>query len=259
MSESRAPSSYVYGIVPGDAPPAPSRGGVAEADELRTVAFERVAAIVSTVPTVPVKGTRANLMAHSDVLQEAVQASTVLPMRFGFVMADDDAVREQLLKPRHDELEGLLQKMAGRVEMGVKAYYLEDALLTSILSENRDIADLREATRKLPGEAGYYQRIRLGELIVSAIDRRRRRDSAQILRRLDELAVDHVLQEEIPERMVLKASVLVERQRAPALQQLIAELAEQHGRWMQFTCVGPLPPYSFVQLAAHPQAATGRG
>jgi hypothetical protein len=252
---SRSSSSYVYGIVPSDALPKLTRRGVADADDVRTVAVEGVAAIVSDLASAPVRASRANLMAHSDVLQEAIQASTVLPMRFGFVMANDDAVREELLRARFNELERLLREMAGRVELSVKAYYLEDALLTSILKENRAIADLRDATRRLPGDAGYYQRIRLGELIASGVEHRGRLDSAQILLRLDQLAVESVPETEIPERMVLKASFLVARERVPALQRLVAELADQYSGSLHFTCLGPLPPYSFVHLSHRPEPA----
>jgi hypothetical protein len=256
---SRSRSSYVYGIVPSGDVPSFEQRGVGEAGELRTVASGRIAAIVSTISAVPVRASRANLMAHSDVLQEAIATSTVLPMQFGFVMASDDAVREELLEPRQAELEGLLEDMAGRVEMGVKAYYLEDALLRGIVTENRTIAEIREATRRLPGDAGYYQRIRLGELIVSAITTKREHDASHLLRRLHALAVKRVTETEIPERMVLKAWFLVERGRVRAFQRLVAELAEENSHSMQLTCLGPLPPYNFVRLAPAGKAAVATG
>jgi hypothetical protein len=244
------PASYVYGIVPAGVRLRLTRRGVGEAGELRTVSTERAAAIVSTVAEVPVPATRANLMAHSDVLQEAVEASTVLPMRFGFVMASDEAVHDDLLVAREPELERLLANMGDRVEMSLKVYYLEDPLLASIVTEDPTIAELRETTRRLPPEAGYYHRIRLGELIVAAIESRRRRDSSHVLERLGPLAVETVTETDLPERTVLKASLLIERRDVPAFQRLVADLARELCESMQFTCVGPLPPYNFVRFAS---------
>ena len=44
------------------------------------------------------------LRLHWRVLEEAAAPTTVLPVRFGTVMADDAAVVDDLLAPRHDEL-----------------------------------------------------------------------------------------------------------------------------------------------------------
>jgi hypothetical protein len=251
---SRSYATYVYGIVPDAAIPRLTKRGVEGADDVRAVVSGPAAALVSNVKTMPVRATRANLMAHSDVLQEAIQESDVLPMRFGFVMDTDDAVRDELLGRRRRELADLLSEMAGRVEMAVKVYYLEDAVLTQIITDNPSIARLRESTRGLPGDAGYYQRIRLGEVIASAIEIRRTEDSAKILERLNTGAVRSVRDTQTPEQMVLKASFLVERDRVPAFQTLASELAAEGSSSMQFTCLGPLPPYSFVQLRAPAEA-----
>ena len=257
MTDVRSPpATYVYGIVPVGAPLRLTKRGVGEQGKLRIVQSGRTAAIVSTADSVPVSTTRANLMAHSDVLQEAVEATTVLPMRFGFVMPSDEAVHDDLLVAREAELERLLEDMDDRVEMSLKVYYLEEPLLARIVAEDPAIAELRETTQRLPDEAGYYHRIRLGELVVAAIERRRLRDSAHILQRLGLLAVDTVTATELPERAVLKASLLVERRDVSAFQQEVSELAEELAETMQFASVGPLPPYNFVRFGSSAEPAT---
>jgi hypothetical protein len=247
-------ATYVYAVVPSDARPNVTQRGVDEADRVRTIVSGPVAALVSDVKAVPVPAERANLVAHSDVLQDAVQTSTVLPMRFGIVMPSDDAVRDDLLDARRAELEHLLSEVAGRAEMSVKAYYVEDALLASILTENPSIAQLRDETRRLPGDGGYYQRIRLGERIASAIDNRRARDSHQILDQLAPLAVRSVRDTPTAEQMLLKASFLVARDRIPEFRRLVGSLAERASPLIHFTCLGPLPPYSFVRFDAGSRA-----
>lgn len=250
-----APATYVYGIVPADAQLRLASRGVGNRGELRTVRSERAAAIVSTVDSVPLPTTRANLMAHSDVLQEAVETSTVLPMRFGFVMSSDEAVHDDLLVARAAEIERLLDGMADRVEINVKVYYLEEPLLARIVAEDAAIAELRETAQRLPDEAGYYHRIRLGELTLAAIESRRRRDSAHVLERLGPLAADTATATELPERAVLKASFLVERRNVPAFQEAVSTLAEELSETMQFTLVGPVPPYNFVRFGSPADAA----
>src|SRR5947209_4187247 len=62
-------AAYVYGVVRGSATP-PAGGGVDE-QAVRLAGNGELAALVSTAPSVPVKASRRNLMAHSRVLKEA--------------------------------------------------------------------------------------------------------------------------------------------------------------------------------------------
>src|SRR4051812_36609880 len=92
---------------------------------VRWVAEDRLAAAVSDVPPEWRTAGRADLEAHDRVLSALL--GTVVPMRFGVVLGDDELC--ELL--RHaDELEALLARVEGRVQMSVKAFYRdEDALL----------------------------------------------------------------------------------------------------------------------------------
>jgi hypothetical protein len=87
---------YVYGIVetgttlPGDLP------AVGGATRVELVAHGRLAALVSGVGSDRALGTRADLLSHEQVLDTVAAGSTVLPMRFGAVLADRAAVVEEL-------------------------------------------------------------------------------------------------------------------------------------------------------------------
>ncbi len=65
-------------------------------EPLRLITADDVGAMVSDVRRSSGLGREA-LTAHSDVLEPVLAYHTVLPMRFGVVMEDDAAVREQLL------------------------------------------------------------------------------------------------------------------------------------------------------------------
>ena len=245
-------STYVYAIASG--PDVPSTRGLDRAPT-RTVESDKIAAIVSSVPEVPVKPTRANLAAHHDVIERAASKTNVLPMRFGFVMSDDDEVASELLGRHRDELLEQLARFDDHVELGVKVYYREDSLLRDVVREDRAIARLRELTKRLSPEAGYYQRIRLGELVVEAIDRRRREHAGDIRRALEPLASAVESDDEPPDRVVLKAAFLVERRRVTEFEERVEDLAGRNPDALHFKLVGPVPPYSFVNLAANEPAA----
>src|SRR4051812_19447948 len=109
---------HVYGVVPGDAAP-PKRTGI-DGGRIRTVRSGPVAALVSAAAPGPVLARRASLLAHAEVLRDALeQAPSVLPLRFGIVMPHAAAVRRELLAGREEELLERLDALAGRVELRV--------------------------------------------------------------------------------------------------------------------------------------------
>src|SRR5258705_10947221 len=78
---------YVYGIVRRWPHGIVAAGGVAAAAPVRLVAGEGVGAVVSDVPAIWRDAGRSDLQAHDRVLHELMARETVIPMRFGVVMA----------------------------------------------------------------------------------------------------------------------------------------------------------------------------
>src|SRR5204863_10179337 len=123
-----ATSLYCYGVVAArDAKPQ-RRGGLGDAS-VEPVVHEDVAALTSVVPTGKVRARRRDLMAHVEVLGAAFEHGAVLPLRFGIVFDDEQALVRDFLAPRHDELAKLLRELANRVELRVTAHYREQELL----------------------------------------------------------------------------------------------------------------------------------
>jgi Gas vesicle synthesis protein GvpL/GvpF len=60
------------------------------------------------------------LLDHDRVVHSLMDHGAVVPMRFGTVVADEGEIRSLLLKRRR-ELRGLLERVRGRVEFGVRA------------------------------------------------------------------------------------------------------------------------------------------
>ena len=206
-------ATYLYGITRGLQAELPALPAVADVEaEIRGIEGPSCVAVVSAAPGSFVEATAEDLQRHSDVLQKLLECTTALvPLRFGTMYPDDETVRRDLLEARHDELEGLLQAVEDRVEARLKAYYVEKAVLAEIVAEQPQIARLRERTQSLPAEATYYDRIRLGELVASALAEKRRRDGKAMLALLAPLAVDHVVEDEPHEWSILTASFLLDR------------------------------------------------
>jgi len=238
--------TVVYGIVPAETPLDGVPAGVGGAPVGRVVSGG-LAALVSPVEGEELRATRRDLLSHSAVLERAIAAGPVLPLRFGIVLRDEDAVAQELLEPRRDELAALLERFERLVELRVKAFYDEDAVLREIVRSDPAIARLNEATRGASDATAQAQRVRLGEAVAHALGATCESDSRAVLARLRPLAEDVVV-EDGDSSLAFTASFLVDRGRVEAFDQAMDEIAREHEGRITFKYLGPLPPHSFVSL-----------
>ena len=241
-------AKYVYGVVRANGKAGPRARGIGRM-QVRVVRGDGLGALTSDVPPGDLEARRDELLAHSRVLEKAIEQGTVLPMRFGVVMPSEEAVREQLLDPHRDQLEAQLEAMEGKFEVNIKGIYDERALLSEVVEQNREIAKLREAIRGQPEDATYYERIRLGEMIAEAVNEKRDRDADEIVGRLVSHAASVEVGEPVHERMAVNASFLIDRSARKRFDAELDRIASEQGERMRFRYTGPLAPHSFVELA----------
>jgi hypothetical protein len=240
---------YVYCVIRCDEPPQFSTLGIGErGDEVHTVEYKDLAAVVSDSPVIRYVSSRRNMMAHTVVLEEAMQNHTILPVRFGIVAPSAEAIATKVLQRRYDELSALLSEMDGRIEVGLKAFWYENVIFPEVVSENPAIRQLRDSLMNKSAEETYYERIRLGEMIESAMGQRRDEDADRILGALRPLAYETRLNEVITDRMIVNAAFLVDVSRQSDFDEALEGLDTAMGERILFKYVGPVPPYNFVNL-----------
>jgi hypothetical protein len=242
-----ATALYSYGVTWAEAA-RPQQGAGVAGGSVEPVRHGELAALTSHVESTKIRARRRDLLSHSDVLSAALEHGTVLPFRFGVVFESDAALVDDFLRPRHDELTGLLRTFEGRGELTVKAFYREHAILAEIVRENPRIARLREATRHSNEASTYSLRVELGESAAGELQERTRRDRHALLERLRPLAIDVEVDEEPIEHQVLRASFLVDLDRVPAFDEVMDEIARSQAERMHFKYLGPLAPHTFVSL-----------
>jgi Gas vesicle synthesis protein GvpL/GvpF len=240
-------AQYVYGIV--EATATRPRGRGIGGAPLQLIIGEDAAALVSELSTNRLRLGREEVLLHAQVLDRALARGPVLPMRFGVVMVDDDDVRGRLLDEHGPDLRAQLTEMQGKVEIRIRATYEEQSLYRDVVRDNPQIASLRTSVAERPADAGYYDRIRLGEMVAAAVERRRERDAHTIIDALGEHAKAVETGEVSHERVVAQASFLVERSRLDEFNASVDQVAETYGGKIRFKYTGPLPPHSFVELA----------
>src|SRR6266536_656430 len=95
---------YVYGILPADIEVSAGIPGVGEhPGQLRDVRADGLAALVSEVNLSGRLGSPDDLRTYQEILDATAAEVPVLPLRFGTILASEEAVTEELLAARYDE------------------------------------------------------------------------------------------------------------------------------------------------------------
>lgn len=250
MIATAAPTGkYLYGIISCAEVRTFATKGIHElGPRVYCLPYRELAVVVSDSPPESYDRTRRNLMAHTRVLETLMQQYSVLPICFGIVAPDEPTIHEQLLVQRYDDLYAQIETMRDRIELGLKAFWITDDLFRQITDSTPAIVALRDSLAERLPESNYYERIRLGEMIETAITQRRDRESALILDELRPLADATLVHQPLTDRMVVNAAFLLQREREAAFDQIVRELDARMGDQLMFKYVGPVPPYNFVNI-----------
>jgi hypothetical protein len=238
---------FVYALVDADADlPGDLRG--LDDEPVDVVACGRIAAVVSPFRLERPGGRAAELLAFHEVVDRLAHTlDAVLPVRFGSVMPDRQSIVDDLLAPDEPWYAELVDRVRGRLQLVVQALYEQDVVLREVVEAEPEIADLRALTRDLPEDAARGERVRLGELVGAAVDRRREADSAQLLDEVLPLVESYVLRPVSGLERVLDVALLVEPSRRDELETRLEVLAEEvHGR-MRLRLMGPTAAYDFAE------------
>ena len=168
---------------------------------------------------------------------------TVLPLSFGAIYRDDDRVRAMLREDTADR-GALLASLAGRAEWVVTVTRDRDAPV--------DDAEVRALDAKIaaspPGRAFLLDKQR-GTTLSRSTERRDSEAAAAALAELESVA-ERTYREPVAaggaDTVALRASVLVARDREPALVSAIGELENRLGQsGYRVRASGPWPAYRF--------------
>ena len=248
------PATYVYGVALAEPfetgyPPLGVPGIGGPGAPVRTIALEELVAVVSDVPGLRIDLKRENLLGHQRVLEEVLRRSDVLPFSFGTVATNDEEVREVLLREGYDALREQLDYVRGCIELEVKVFWERERLFAEVAEENDEVRELRDALFLNPDDADSVDKIALGQLTEQEIERKSTWEADRVLAALDPIAVEGLVSANLSDTMLLNAAFLVERAREAEFDRTIATLAAERAGRMTFNYVGPLPPYSFINLA----------
>jgi len=239
---------YVYGVVPAHVDPVALAGaeGVG-AERVELVSNGGVAAIVGRVPLdefgeEPLRRNlerrdwlEATARAHDRVLAEALGHAPLVPLRFGTVYRSEQGVRD-MLDERAAELSEAIERLRGRIELGVKAFLVEAQ---------------EDATPPPSSGRDYLLRKQEARAAASSVQAEAFESVRALHERLESLADDARVNPPQPpelsgrrEPMLLNGAYLVGAERRPAFAAAVDECRDDR---LELVVTGPWPPYNFVE------------
>jgi Gas vesicle synthesis protein GvpL/GvpF len=250
------PVVYVYGILPGDVEVEQGAAGVGDPPgEVRVVRRRDLAALVSDIePDLPL-GRPEDLVAHQELLDATAADVPVLPLRFGAVVASDDAVAEELLGAHYDEFRAALEQLEGYAEYVVKGRYVQDAVLREVLAEDPQAKLLGEQIKGADPDATRELRMQLGEIITNAVDAKRGADTRTLGDAVAGLAVASVVRPPTHELDAVYTALLAETSAEQDLEQAVQRVAGDWDGRVELRLIGPMAAYDFISTVS-PAAAS---
>ena len=196
-----------------------------------------ITAVVSPFAETQVRPTAERVLAHEAIVEALMADRAVLPVRFGTILADGDAVRKMLAE-QHDRFIEDLRHVAGRVELGLRVLW------------DRDEPESREPFEATAGEMARDGRTYLMQRVQETRAEKAARSRAEALavrihEQLAPKAADSTRQVLSTPRFLLTAAYLVENKGVDAFRDRCQEVAEELPR-LRFLCTGPWPAYHFV-------------
>ena len=239
---------YVYCIIECDEPRTFGPIGIGgRGDEVYTVHYNGLAAVVSDTPVVVYDPTRENALTHEHVNETVMREFTVIPMSFGAIFRTEDDVRE-FIKDTYDALRDVLVKMKDKIEIGLKVNWDSEVALKEVEEQHEEVRRLKEEIMSNRLASTYFARMQLGRLVEQALAEKQDAYVREIYDHLRDCAVASRHNKPIGEKMILNAAFLVERDKQAEFDSAVQEIAARYEGKLRFTPTGPWPPYNFVNI-----------
>lgn len=251
-ADDAASGRYVYCIIetgPSSEPRTFGPIGIGgRGDEVYTIRYKELSAVVSRTPLMVYDPNRENVLAHEHVNEVVIeQGLTPVPMSFGTLFRTENDIVE-FLEDTYDALRDVLHKMKDKLEFGLKVNWVREEVLAEIERDNEDIRRLKEEIVNSQRASTYFARMQLGRMVEQALADTSDGYVREIYDHLRDAAIASRSNKPIGEKMIMNAAFLVERDKVDAFDERVKEIATRYEGKLSFRYTGPYPPYNFVTI-----------
>ncbi|PZV12475.1 MAG: protein gvpF/L [Leptolyngbya sp.] len=238
---------YLYGIFPTPGPQNLELEGL-DKQPIHTHEIDGFIFLYSATQQSRYLASRKNLLGHERVLEQAMHAGyrTLLPLQFGLIIEDWDAVTQQLTVPHGDRLHHLFSQLDGYREVGVKLFWEQESELQRLLAENPTLKAQRD---NLEGKTLTMDEVvSIGQAIERSLDSRKRTIIEAFRAALNSLAVNMVENDSLTEAMIYNAAYLIPWDTEANFSEQVETLDRQFEGRLKIRYNNFTAPFNFAQL-----------
>ncbi|MDP2934807.1 MAG: GvpL/GvpF family gas vesicle protein, partial [bacterium] len=213
---------------------------------------KNIAAVVSSTPIINFdrldkKELTRNVTVHQKVNEVVMKDYDIVPMAFGIIAPSVDEVL-RILERAYLQFKMALKNITGKAEFTVQVWWNPQKILEELANTNLEIQKLKQELSSKGTILGMPIKLKLGKLIQKEAETCRQTFINDIHAFLRNLSLDSTSNKLIDEEMIANFSFLIEKAREPELDKKMQELGKKYERGLKFKYIGPMPPYSFVNI-----------
>lgn len=237
---------YLYGIVRTEGDKNLGPIGLRSA-QVYTIGFKNIAALVSDHPLTRIKPLRDSLAFHHQVIKEAIQEFTIIPMAFGHIVRSAKEIH-RLLEVNYPEVDEELNRLCNKVEMGLKILWDVENIFEYFVDRDKELRDFRDTIFGRSRQPTQGEKIELGRLFENKLNRERERHAERVLKVLSIYTLDGKVNPPTHEKMVMNGVFLVEKGKEGLFEERVHRVAALFDGNFTFDYSGPWAPYNFIEL-----------
>ncbi|WP_295885837.1 GvpL/GvpF family gas vesicle protein [uncultured Thiohalocapsa sp.] len=206
-----------------------------------------VSAVVSDIHSPKVRPERRNLMAHRAVLAHLLEVGSVLPMRFGVVAANAEAVRD-LLRVNNEAITEQLYRVRHRIEMGLRVSWDVANIYEYFVGMHPLLQEARDRLLALGDNAPRDEKIEVGRLFDRLVNEAREQYTEQVMEVMRNHCEEVMSNPTKKEKEVMNLACLIERDAQAEFERGVFEASKLFNNDYLFDYNGPWAPHNFVEL-----------
>jgi hypothetical protein len=219
-------------------------------NKVTSVAFRDISAVISAVPFNEMSSNVSDLMAHQEVVAEVRKSATVLPIRFGVILRNDENV-VKLLSNSYQEYQTKLSNFRGKDEFGIKLLLGKESrssIEKLAIEQSEEIKKLNEEITAAGGKgASYFLRMKLDDAKKNQTFRLIDSIVYEINSRFKAVSEEQSILKSDLAQIIFNASYLVRSENSEKFKLIVSELQKSCNAsyGIDIHVSGPWAPYSF--------------
>lgn len=226
--------------------------GITACEEVYTIPYRDISAVASESEAVnfthlPKDAVARYLIRHQQAIEKVMERFTIIPMRLGTFVCNDDEVRYILAKA-YPIVKDIFNKASDKIEVDVAATWSDLNSVFKEIGEEKEIREYKERLSVNPKAITLDDQMKVGVMIKKALDKKREKCALEIQNTLKAVSQDFKAHGLMDDKMIINTAFLIDRAKREYFDKEVEKLNARFKERLNFRCVGPLPPYSFYTL-----------